>query len=203
MIRGQHMKQCESISILSFQATRIFKFGFKMYGSETVWYNSETVRTTPFCFVLFCLLSFFRAAPVAYGGSQARGRIGAVATVLLQSHSNSGSEPCLWTTPQLTGNAGSLTHWARPGIEPATSWFLNRFVSAAPRQELKELNSVYSVYMSNWKFSTTLCPFDFGQGFSQFWASGYTFENGNNSNIRLAFLTEIGRWAKGMGVIYE
>ena len=32
--------------------------------------------------------------------------------------------------------AGSLTHWARPGIEPATSWFLVGFISAAPRQEL-------------------------------------------------------------------
>ena len=27
------------------------------------------------------------------------------------------------------GNARSLTHWARPWIEPATSWFLVRFVS--------------------------------------------------------------------------
>ena len=38
---------------------------------------------------------FLRAAPVAYGGSQARGRIGAVAASLLHSYSNSGSEPCL------------------------------------------------------------------------------------------------------------
>ena len=34
------------------------------------------------------------------------------------------------------GNAGSLTHWARPGIEHTTSWFLVGFVSAVPRQEL-------------------------------------------------------------------
>ena len=27
------------------------------------------------------------------------------------------------------GNARSLTHWARPGIEPASSWFLVRFVN--------------------------------------------------------------------------
>ena len=33
-------------------------------------------------------------------------------------------------------NTRSLTHWARPGIGPATSWFLVGFVSAAPRQEL-------------------------------------------------------------------
>ena len=34
------------------------------------------------------------------------------------------------------GNAGFLTHWVRPGHEPATSWFLFRFVSAAPWREL-------------------------------------------------------------------
>ena len=27
------------------------------------------------------------------------------------------------------GNAGSLTHWAKPGIEPANLWFLVRFVN--------------------------------------------------------------------------
>ena len=27
------------------------------------------------------------------------------------------------------GNAGSLTYWARPGIKPATSWFLVGFVN--------------------------------------------------------------------------
>ena len=46
----------------------------------------------------FCL---FRAVPMAYGGSQARGLIGAVAASLLQSHSNAGSEPPLRPTPQL------------------------------------------------------------------------------------------------------
>ena len=29
-------------------------------------------------------------------------------------------------------NVRSLAHWARPGIEPATSWFLVRFTSIAP-----------------------------------------------------------------------
>ena len=37
----------------------------------------------------------FRAAPVAYGGSQARGPSGVVATSLHHSHSNTGSEPHL------------------------------------------------------------------------------------------------------------
>ena len=37
-----------------------------------------------------------------YGGSQARGLIGAVATGLCHSHSNAGSKPSLQPTPVLT-----------------------------------------------------------------------------------------------------
>ena len=51
---------------------------------------------------LFIFLSFvfFRAALVAYGGSQARGLVGATASSLHQSHSNARSEPHLRPTPQ-------------------------------------------------------------------------------------------------------
>ena len=60
--------------------------------------------------LLLFFLPFLGPLPMAYGGSQARGLIRAVATSLHQSHSNSGSEPRLRPTPQLTANAGSLTH---------------------------------------------------------------------------------------------
>ena len=50
----------------------------------------------------FVVVAISRAAPLAYGGSQARGLIGAVATGLYQSHSIGGSELCLQPTPQLT-----------------------------------------------------------------------------------------------------
>ena len=50
------------------------------------------------CFI-FCL---FRAAPAAYGSSQARGWIRATAAGLHHSNSNARSEPHLWRTPQLT-----------------------------------------------------------------------------------------------------
>ena len=53
-------------------------------------------------FVFVCLFVFSYAAPAAYGGSQARGLIGAVAAGLHHSHSNAGSKPRLWPTPQLT-----------------------------------------------------------------------------------------------------
>ena len=51
--------------------------------------------------VVVCLFAFSWAAPAAYRGSQARGLIGAVAAGLHQGHSNMGSEPHLWPTPQL------------------------------------------------------------------------------------------------------
>ena len=41
-----------------------------------------------FLFIYFCLFAISRAASVAYGGSQARGQMGAVAAGLCQSHSN-------------------------------------------------------------------------------------------------------------------
>ena len=69
----------------------------------------------------------FRATPVSYGSSQARGWIQAAAARC--SHSDTGSEPCLWRCTTAHGNAGSLTHWARPGIEPTSSWILVRFIS--------------------------------------------------------------------------
>ena len=53
-------------------------------------------------FLFVCLFfAFSRATPEAYGGSQARGLIGAVATDLHHSHSNAGSEPHLRPRPQL------------------------------------------------------------------------------------------------------
>ena len=48
------------------------------------------------------ILFFFRAAPAAYEGSQARGQIGATAASLHHRHSNAGSKPSLLPIPQLT-----------------------------------------------------------------------------------------------------
>ena len=53
-------------------------------------------------FFFFGLFSISRAAPAAYGGSQDRGLIRAVAAGLRQSNSNVGFEPHLQPTPQLT-----------------------------------------------------------------------------------------------------
>ena len=57
-------------------------------------------KLAPFKY-LFFFLSLFRAPPAAYGGSQARGRIGDVAAGLHHSHSNARSRPHLQPIPQL------------------------------------------------------------------------------------------------------
>ena len=90
---------------------------------------------------LFLFVCFFRATPIAYGSSQARGGIGAVAATtamatqdpsgisLHHSHSNSGSKPRLRPTP----------HWILNPLSKArnrTCFLMDvRFVSAEPQWE--------------------------------------------------------------------
>ena len=52
--------------------------------------------------IFLVFLPFPGSLPEAYGGSQARGQIGAVVSSLHQRHSNVGSKPSLQPTPQLT-----------------------------------------------------------------------------------------------------
>ena len=54
-----------------------------------------TISLFFFFFFFFFFFVFSKAAPMAHGGSQARGPVGAVATGLRQSHSNTRSEPSL------------------------------------------------------------------------------------------------------------
>ena len=77
-----------------------------------------------FFVIVVCLFLLFRATPAAYRSSQIRGRTGAAGAGLCHSHSKASSEPHLWPTTTAHRNAGFLTHWGRPGIEPASSWIL-------------------------------------------------------------------------------
>ena len=56
------------------------------------------------------------------------------------------------------GNAGSLTHWVRLGVEPASSWILVGFASSVPQQELP---SPFNCFDGNFKNSnnSSLTPF--------------------------------------------
>ena len=82
----------------------------------------------------------FRAVLAAHGGSQARGRMGAVATSLHHSSRQLGIQAASSTYISAHGIDESLTHWARPGIEPASSWILVGFVTAQPPRELPEID---------------------------------------------------------------
>ena len=61
------------------------------------WYCSleNNLSISFFSFFLSFFFCFFRAAPTAYGSSQARRQIRAIATSLHHSHRNVGSKPCL------------------------------------------------------------------------------------------------------------
>ena len=61
----------------------------------------EFLESSYFTLDLFFFFFFFCATPVAHGGSQPRGLIGAVTASLRHSHSNARSEPRLRPTPQL------------------------------------------------------------------------------------------------------
>ena len=102
--------------------------------STTLWTSRSTVKGTHSLnrFLPFCL--FLRAAPAAYGGSQARGWIRAVAYTTATAMPDP-SHVSAYTTAH--GNTGSLTHWGRPGIESASSWILVGFASAEPQRELQ------------------------------------------------------------------
>ena len=62
----------------------------------------SVVAISIFFFFFFFFFRLFRAAPAAYGISQALGQIRAMAASLPHSHSSAGSEPRLRPTPQLT-----------------------------------------------------------------------------------------------------
>ena len=66
----------------------------------------------------------FRAASLACGGFQASRQI-----------KSCSCQP----TPTAHSNAGFLTHWVRPQIEPVSSWMILRFVSVVPWRELLKL----------------------------------------------------------------
>ena len=86
-------------------------------------------------FLKFCLFVCFPplwATPVEYRCSQARDWIGAAAAGLHHSHSNTRSELHPRTMPHLEEMPDPLTHWARPGIEPAFLMILIGFLTRWP-----------------------------------------------------------------------
>ena len=104
----------------------------KQISNNDILYGTGNYR---YYLIITFLFFIFRAAPMGYRGSQATGRIRVVAAGLCHSHSNTGSESCLRPTPQLRATLDTLTHRARPRIEPVSSWMLVRFIFTEPQWE--------------------------------------------------------------------
>ena len=100
------------------------------HGARSIW-QVWTACHIPDIYQFFFLvfLPFLGPLLMANGGSQARGLIGAIATGLHPGPQQHGVLAMSETYTTVHGNAGSLTHWAWPGIEATTSWFLVGFVN--------------------------------------------------------------------------
>ena len=75
------------------------------------WLQLQGTYSLFYLFIYFFgLFAISWAAPVAYGGSQARGPIRAIATGLHHSHSNAGIRAASVTYTIAHSHVGSLTH---------------------------------------------------------------------------------------------
>ena len=98
-----------------------------------------------FSFVrLFVLL--FRAIPAAYESSQGSGQIRAAAAGLHHSHSNGKIWAVSATYTTAHGHAGSLTQWARPGFEHASSWMPVRCVTCRAALGIPQRSTLTSLH---------------------------------------------------------
>ena len=88
-----------------------------LFSFNNEWQNWMSGLLILFTFI-FYFFAFSRAASAPYGGSQARGPIGAAATSLHQSHSNAGFEPRLRPTPQLTATLDPQPTEQGHGLNP-------------------------------------------------------------------------------------
>ena len=91
------------IKYLRLRTRRIIQSESESQSQRSMFQLKDLGKESKFSFNLFFFfLLLFRAAPEVYGGSQARGQIGATAAGLHHSHSNARSKPSLRPTPQLT-----------------------------------------------------------------------------------------------------
>ena len=65
-----------------------------------------------------------------------------------------GIQPASVTYTTAHSNADPLTCWARPGIEPVSSWIIVRFISTEPQWEL-----LHSLYLPSWSIPRDIHSF--------------------------------------------
>ena len=153
----------------SFHLLRNSSLPFPVFGSPVSWIPRLS-------FLLFLVCRLFRAMPAAYGSSQARGLIGAAAAGLQHSHH---SNAVIWTASSTYTtahhNAGSLTHWGSPRIEPSSSWILVGFFTAEPQWELPPHLSVSGFTPLFWLNSLPMTSLErakdtFLESWAEFWS---------------------------------
>ena len=129
--------------------------GFSIYSIISSAYNDNFISSfpiwTPFLSLssfLSYFLTFFQGfPPTAYGSSQSRGWLEAVATSLCHSHKITVKWASSSTYTSAHGNTKSLTHWVRLGTEPESLWVLVRFVSTERKRELWYLLFPFLVWL--------------------------------------------------------
>ena len=113
----------------------------KQARNEGGW-NSRQRRKSPartfyivlFYFVLFICSLELHPWPMEVPRLEVKSELQLLAYIIAVQQCGIWATSVTYTTAH--GNARSLTHWAWPGIEPVTSWFLIRVVSAASQREL-------------------------------------------------------------------
>ena len=109
-------------------------------------------ETNPNEFLFFSFLFFFFFFLGPYQQHMEVPRLGVKSELQLPAYATATAMPDLSRICDLHhGNTRSLTHWATPGIEPATSWFLVRFVSTTPQREFPNPNEFKSSIEKYWK----------------------------------------------------
>ena len=128
---------CDCVMIKWYDLVQNYKFfSFsillgKVECTNLVPYHWATMGT-PIHIFFVCL--FFRATLTAYGSSQARVEL-EVQLLVSPQPQQCGIPAMSATYTRAHSNTGSLTHWAKPGIKPASPWIPVRFISAEPWQE--------------------------------------------------------------------
>ena len=106
-------------------------------------------------FVLFCFLELH---PWQCGSSQVRGSNQNYSCRPIPQPQQLGIQASSVTYTTAHGNARSPTHWARSGIEPASSWILVGFISIVPQQEFPQMSPTLVSFFQNCKSYPTTCP---------------------------------------------
>ena len=134
------------------------KWSGPQHWSQSPWVKSRFILSSYLCMVLEkFFFGLFRASPMAYGSSP----LGVESVLQLLayaiSHCNTKCKPQSVTNTIAHGNTrGSSTHWARPWIEPVSSWILAGFFTTEPQWELLEnvLISFFDIYLCSFPSTT-------------------------------------------------